>query len=451
MRQSLRPLAVLVAVLALALLAAPALAAPAPPTQEGVSIFVGPNVDADTRRNITQRLVRGISPEQLGLSRATGRAASPPRSVADLRQRALRSRATYRVDAQASADALTAAAYDPITYEECWANGDKSGTVTGWIKHRFAFCRINTFYYQRWRINSNGTTTIVGHMTWNQTELGTGSNGQRAVTFQYRLDNFIVHLGSSSILDITLVLHTECLDSTGTPSAACQTQDLGTTRRPRLWRTNGWSTPQTFTSDPATGVGIEQLTPASFRPRYYATDSWWRGTATWTGDSQDLRFDSADYIRNPDRPGGGLFPRTTPHIVYHLTGQGVDAVARHIDDAQHRPELTFPQFPGKTVPGELGGEPLSRLYWDTQRQDANHAAAVATCNESFPGQYPAPDIDCDEYPFRSTYEGAALGNNRYSARPLDSSQNRAAGGFLVGFYNNDRILDADLFWVKIEP
>jgi len=51
----------------------------------------------------------------------------------------------------------------------------------------------------------------------------------------------------------------------------------------------------------------------------------------------------------------------------------------------------------------------------------------------------------DEYPFASTNEGAAKPGRRYSARPVDATDNRTAGAQIGAWYRIDRILDNDHF------
>ncbi|MBL3671629.1 hypothetical protein JL475_38365 [Streptomyces sp. M2CJ-2] len=52
--------------------------------------------------------------------------------------------------------------------------------------------------------------------------------------------------------------------------------------------------------------------------------------------------------------------------------------------------------------------------------------------------------DCDEFPFRSTLEGAASSKWDFSVRAVDTTQNQSAGGSLVAFYGSDRVLAWDL-------
>jgi hypothetical protein len=80
-------------------------------------------------------------------------------------------------------------------------------------------------------------------------------------------------------------------------------------------------------------------------------------------------------------------------------------------------------------------------------------------------------FQCDEYPFRSTYQGAATGGGTlarsfpwcqmpdpqrtggsgWSRCFIPSGQNLSAGGLLGAFYSNERILDGDQFQVGYLP
>nr|WP_051831198.1 NucA/NucB deoxyribonuclease domain-containing protein [Streptomyces violens] len=69
------------------------------------------------------------------------------------------------------------------------------------------------------------------------------------------------------------------------------------------------------------------------------------------------------------------------------------------------------------------------------------------CNENTPGA-PAAGKDCDEYPFRSTAEGAARYvyegdeyKDDFSVRYIDPKENQEAGNRLLAWYQTDRILD----------
>lgn len=88
------------------------------------------------------------------------------------------------------------------------------------------------------------------------------------------------------------------------------------------------------------------------------------------------------------------------------------------------------------------------------------------------GSLPRPTgFQCDEYPFRSTYQGAftsgataarsfpwcqmpdpqASGSNGWSRCFIPSGQNLSAGGLLGAFYSDERVLDGDRFQVGYLP
>jgi len=59
---------------------------------------------------------------------------------------------------------------------------------------------------------------------------------------------------------------------------------------------------------------------------------------------------------------------------------------------------------------------------------------------------------CNEFPFASTYQGAAyVGRDLTSRRAVPTGQNEAAGRSLAAFYANKRVLDGEQFWVDVSP
>ncbi|WP_173136462.1 NucA/NucB deoxyribonuclease domain-containing protein [Kibdelosporangium persicum] len=66
--------------------------------------------------------------------------------------------------------------------------------------------------------------------------------------------------------------------------------------------------------------------------------------------------------------------------------------------------------------------------------------------------------ECDEYPFRSTFERAAWQENgadshvwSYAARALKAEHNSNAGNALGVYYGRDHIIHTDRFWVDVVP
>lgn len=80
---------------------------------------------------------------------------------------------------------------------------------------------------------------------------------------------------------------------------------------------------------------------------------------------------------------------------------------------------------------------------DAKLQDANSTKAEAACKKKWPGR--PKGKDCDEYPFKTTKQGAAYGNGAFSVRYITSGDNQMAGSRLATFYSADRILDDEDF------
>lgn len=125
----------------------------------------------------------------------------------------------------------------------------------------------------------------------------------------------------------------------------------------------------------------------------------------------------------------------------------VDESAVHLRDAQMR----LPGNVGRwSEDPNLRGEPLTRLKNFTA-QTANRSAAKELCRSRFPGG-PGAGQNCDEYPFASTKQGAALvPEDSMSVKYIDGSDNKRVGGRLSEFFcATARLHDGDEFWVSIK-
>jgi hypothetical protein len=241
-----------------------------------------------------------------------------------------------------------------------------------------------------------------------------------------------------------------------------------------------------------------------------------------TSPAVRMRCDTATYNWHfgINRRDNGACTFVEMDAVLHYARRQYPHVAPHIWIAQHDAfgtEPTHHEFdrgntpliPGDRLAAKPERWPLHRLVVTTStdpvkndvfkngaRRDRNRALARATCNRYWPRyawatSYPAnalgwPDpcgipnltqltpswwdwhtLDCDEYPFASTYEGAAAyeyfsqgkhrpgdpsGNEQYysySACPIPWWDNQAAGGALARWYAADHILEKDPFWVEV--
>jgi hypothetical protein len=166
-----------------------------------------------------------------------------------------------------------------------------------------------------------------------------------------------------------------------------------------------------------------------------------------------------------DLPGsttiGCVFPTYVAVDTVSLSGRN-PAYARHIRDAQ-----------ASGLPGAYpNGEPLHRLT-DQVLRDRNGNMA---CPQAANGGYPRPSgFSCDEYPFRSTWEGAFTGGLRrldpypgrtfnwcqisalpqnvtglgWSACMIPATENSSAGSLLNLFYTDNRVLEKDAFRIRV--
>jgi hypothetical protein len=125
---------------------------------------------------------------------------------------------------------------------------------------------------------------------------------------------------------------------------------------------------------------------------------------------------------------GCTIPEFSPVLAYSLSGPYPE-VAAHIQSAQ------------RWLPWAYGRDPLTR--------ETNQTAITANGNRACPSSLPRPPgKQCDEYAFRSTHQGAAQ-SGRWSAQMVNATQNGGAGNALKNFYNNNRIIEADKFFVLI--
>ncbi|MEU3085628.1 NucA/NucB deoxyribonuclease domain-containing protein [Streptomyces massasporeus] len=175
--------------------------------------------------------------------------------------------------------------------------------------------------------------------------------------------------------------------------------------------------------------------------------------------SFDVRCDNAT-------PGtstvGCVIPNYASVDVVSLTGPNPN-YARHVRDAQ-----------ASGLPGAYpNGQPLHRLTDATLRERNGNTA----CPQASSGGYPRPTgYSCDEYPFRSTWQGAATGSlpqpapypgrtfnwcqisalptgstgpDGWSACMIPAGENSSAGSLLNRFYIDNRVIEKDPFHVWI--
>ncbi|WP_336160040.1 NucA/NucB deoxyribonuclease domain-containing protein [Amycolatopsis sp. VC5-11] len=146
------------------------------------------------------------------------------------------------------------------------------------------------------------------------------------------------------------------------------------------------------------------------------------------GDAPNVRCDNVLWAQ---QAAGCAVSGVIPEMFYELNGPYPE-LARHIKQAQ-----------AKGLPGVIDRKPPAPLTraMDQKVRRANNRAAC-------PDSLPRPEgEDCDEYPFASTWQGAAFGP--YDIEMINAKQNEDGGTALNKFFNQNRVIEETPFWVTI--
>ncbi|MFH8582451.1 NucA/NucB deoxyribonuclease domain-containing protein [Streptomyces zaomyceticus] len=326
--------------------------------------------------------------------------------------------------------------WDPIN--DC--RGALNGSTGRLQLDRFTTCFVTkqAFY---WRDSSG---KVVGTTSYVQTTAGKTPPDRREAFYEVNLGYFEID-GYYRDMPFPVVGDTKGFNSGGQSNPPCDI--INSSNNPKTlqdWRTNGAAVASiAFYQDKSLGFGRDFESHCSISTVTAPGAIDYRDAVTY------VRFDSASYLEGSS---GGVFMWADPVMTYSTASPNHGEVAWHILTAFRNPKVTTPYVVDKKVPGEVGSwPPLTRLFedWDSaasaQRQK-NITAKNRACSFIRPAE--ATGLDCDEFPFGSTWEGPAGGGD-YSVRYLNSSQNRSAGGTLGVWYRMDRILHRDQFWVRI--
>ncbi|MEU7909026.1 hypothetical protein [Actinoplanes sp. NPDC049118] len=295
-------------------------------------------------------------------------------------------------------------------------------TPNGWLADRFRQCirgMIDGI------VVNNGTDAVAGSIRFDYTILVWADRATRQTQVRLTIPgrDAVVSTMPANQIDWPNQ-HIDLIPVGCIPSATmnCPTEPNRTLDQ---WANNPDSD-MFFTSPPGTGAApdtnvVSNLATYSFevgtlpvRPGLFPTNF-----------KTNMRFDSG---RTMSPANGAALVDFTPTVSFSLSDSEVNQSALHIRDAQLNPSRTFPSWPNKTIPGRAGGsEPLHRLV-DRPLQDANRSASIAFCKQTWGPNYATGGRQCDEYPFCSTYEGAATSSadNRDFPRGCRFARSRAS-------------------------
>ncbi|MEV7601638.1 NucA/NucB deoxyribonuclease domain-containing protein [Kitasatospora sp. NPDC089797] len=338
-------------------------------------------------------------------------------------------------------EADAASADDPDLKKECAERADKTSPA-GWVKNRFESCVHH--HYDVVLRRTDGSETI-GRLWFEVWLLGFAYDGQRRVDYVASVEDIIVApVGSEDAKLWSIDQEFTHLGGRVTdPDTKRRSDLLGAWNSNPLW-TLTYTSPD---NGPLYDQGDNQIVNTTVTMSINVKSPTAPARAFKDDDAahSDVRFDYAGPTAGKYK--GTVFTAARVELVMSLSDPAVRESARHISDAQNNPERTFPSFTAKTIPGAK--EPLHRLV-DREEQRKNRAAAIKTCDDIW-GDYTKSGLECDEYPFASTKEGANKGDRRYSARLIDGDDNGKGGNMLGEVYSVNRLLNGDPFYVKIIP
>jgi hypothetical protein len=362
----------------------------------------------------------------------------------------------------AAAAAPGATAPEPartMTFDEC-----KKGLGSDkkfYIKSRFAVCNGASFL-QTWVQNNRP----VGQSMFNVRVIGTIPVNSRTITFQYYFTDFTT-TGRTGALSMPITTKGNMPQSW--PSRARYTRggSLPTASKTFAQLKAARTFNQTVTAAPGQGSsGSTDLVFAVYEPTVaYTAPAPWKLSGSTGGKLFMLapRWDAATYLANstgggnPAKKGAATFSYITALTLSAKPGALEQAEAAHIRQAFLTPLDTKPYMSAKKVPGQTANDPLHRTV-SSARIDKNRYEAVKQCKRYWGDNYASGGKECDEYPFASTYEGAAEPSYdpdakkfNFSAKPIPRDDNQAGGLILKSFYAKNRIIDGleDGFIVKV--
>ncbi|MFF4983803.1 hypothetical protein ACFY3O_27590 [Streptomyces sp. NPDC001046] len=346
-----------------------------------------------------------------------------------------------------------------MTLDEC-----KRGLGTTnkfYFTSRFAACSGASFV-QTWLVNGRPS----GVSMFNVRVVGTIAKNSRTINFKY----YFTEMTSQGTTEApAMKIATKGTMPNSWPSTVRYTRGgnmPGTKTFAELKVLGSFS--ETVNAKPGQGsAGSTDLIAAIYQPSITITPP---PNANITGDLKgDLfflppRWDAAKYLANstgggnPDKRGAASFAYIGMLTYSTKAGAEERAAAQHIKTAFTKPQDTKPYMSAKKVPGQVPGQPLHRTVNKTRKED-NRKAAVKQCKRYWGANYTHGGArECDEYPFATTYEGAAEHDYdadakkfNFSVKPIAKEDNGAGGSLLLSFYAKNRIIDGmeDGFIVKI--
>nr|WP_189181661.1 DNRLRE domain-containing protein [Microbispora rosea]GLJ83543.1 hypothetical protein GCM10017588_22710 [Microbispora rosea subsp. aerata] len=398
--------------------------------------------------------------------------------------------------------------YDRIKdNDDCKANGRSAyGYVNkvlmnkkGYTRNRFSYCvtymaGLVKFKYDKYgRVKKNiwGDPEYTDAVWFPMILIGRTYQGSRTIEFDLWVDDAIVTDGEI----FKTANFTIGMTGTGYPNAnACRGIASGSTRTSYTGNADYWDDRtvsfkfDSYVDAASAGPDNPELIGTCTTRTTIALAGLTGIRETQKHPEQSIRCDSAIYVGyqqgcifDHEMPSIALKEALYPNAYSHISAAYLSPNSTHPNANDHvnawPPDL--PRTTPKNIPGFSKDNPIHRLYEpDGKRKSRNRGRSQSACRWSYypswngknPPSFPwvTQGLECDEFPFASTYEGAWVwwqenppkdvrdykprGVN-YSVKPIPEDENgkwggRAQGGVLY-YYAYDRMLDGDAFFIRL--
>ena len=346
-----------------------------------------------------------------------------------------------------------------VTIESCAEDAWAARSI-GYVVDHFSWCHTSEYSTELEVCTVQVIICLrhkeVGDISWRMTTKGTAWDGsQPAIDPRYSQISFTTRIHDiqtdNPLLDVlVLKLNLQCHGQNGAPCLHPAGDDEES-RTIAEWKQNS-DTEFRYQADPAHGTGVDKVSGFDFDIKTTASYPA-ANTVTDVTAENGYRCDEAVYLWGER---GCVFDRVEELFPMSMDSfQNYRKAALHIYDAMYEPQKTRPPLEGKKVAGNpFADEPksLHRIYEPYEPTIArdNNTEAVRTCRDWWGPDYSqGGQFECDEYPFKTTYQGASQAGGHYSARVIDGSDNASGGAVLKNWYNSQRILHDDPFFVLL--
>jgi hypothetical protein len=332
--------------------------------------------------------------------------------------------------------AAASAEQDDMTIDECRSH-DEAFAGQGWGKSRFVSCQAHNLHFLRvdcWLFGAIGCR-ITGAADVDVTDIQYTQNRGRVVDVIQVFSNWFVWRKMNS-----QVMTSNVTCAAQRNSGACETGIFSGPYSSKLGEMSHEGNGVTsrfyeFTQPASAGWGPDQLSYASLS-WHFRVPGGEPGRAD--GPGSQFRCDSASYIINTNAGEGCIFPWVTETMQFSV--QQSKTAAEHILNALYHTDETLPEKAGKVIPGLPGTQPLHRTT-NQSLIDSHRDIAIPTCEYYWPN-YTQDGLECDEFPFATTLEGATTDDN-FSVEAIPGADNASGGGVMSNFYTYRRIIGDD--------